>query len=155
MAGDLHPGDNLYTTSTIALNPDTGQIVGHFQYHHNDSWDWDEVRPPILVNMQYNGQTIDGLVHPARDAYLWLLQQTDNGIKFLWAKPFVYQNAFTSIDSETEGRAMIRRTRRPMLPARWWISVPRCGAASIGFLPPTATRRTFSTSRPSTTCAAK
>ncbi len=99
--GDLHPGDNLYTTSTIALNPDTGQIVGHFQYHHNDSWDWDEVRPPILVNMQYQGQTIDGLVHPARDAYLWLLQQTDNGIKFLWAKPFVYQNVFTSIDPET------------------------------------------------------
>jgi alcohol dehydrogenase (cytochrome c) len=99
--GDLHPGDNLYTTSTIALNPDTGKIVTHFQYHHNDSWDWDEVRPPILVNMQYQGQSIDALVHPARDGYLWLLQQTDSGIKYLRAKPFVYQNVFTSIDPET------------------------------------------------------
>jgi len=99
--GDLHPGDNLYTTSTIALNPDTGQVVGHFQYHPNDSWDWDEVRPPILVNLPYQGQTIDALVHPARDGYLWLLQQTDNGIKFLSTKPFVYQNVFTSVDPET------------------------------------------------------
>src|SRR5881296_3648803 len=36
--GDQRPGDNLYTSSTIALNPDTGKLVAHFQYHWNDSW---------------------------------------------------------------------------------------------------------------------
>jgi alcohol dehydrogenase (cytochrome c) len=99
--GDLHPGDNLYTTSTIALNPDTGKIQAHYQYHYNDSWDWDEVRPPLLINMPYNGQMIDALVHPARDGYLWKLQQTDNGIKFISGQPFVYQNAFKNIDPQT------------------------------------------------------
>ena len=34
--GELHPGDNLYTSSTIALNPDNGKIVGYHQYHQND-----------------------------------------------------------------------------------------------------------------------
>ena len=75
------------TTSTpvrpIALDPDTGQIKAYHQYHWNNSWDWDEVRPPMLINMQHNGQTIDALVHPGRDGYLWTLQQTDNGIKFI------------------------------------------------------------------------
>jgi alcohol dehydrogenase (cytochrome c) len=37
--GDQRPGDNLHTSSTIALDPDTGEMKGHFQYHWNDSWD--------------------------------------------------------------------------------------------------------------------
>ena len=35
--GDLHPGDNLYTTSVLALDPDTGKIKAYHQYHPNDS----------------------------------------------------------------------------------------------------------------------
>ena len=42
--GDQRPGDNLYTSSVVALDVNSGQIKGHFQYHPNDSWDWDEVR---------------------------------------------------------------------------------------------------------------
>jgi len=48
--GDKRPGDNLYTTSVIAIDPDSGKIKTHFQYHDNDAWDWDEVDPPILAN---------------------------------------------------------------------------------------------------------
>ena len=50
--GDKRPGDNLYTSSVIALDVATGKIKGHFQYHPNDSWDWDEVSPPILVDFK-------------------------------------------------------------------------------------------------------
>ena len=49
--GDQRPGDNLYTASTIAIDVATGKIKGHHQYHPNDSWDWDEVSPPILVEI--------------------------------------------------------------------------------------------------------
>jgi alcohol dehydrogenase (cytochrome c) len=110
--GDLHPGDNLYTSSTIALDPDTGKVVAYHQYHQNDSWDWDEVRPPVLINMQHDGRTIDALVHPGRDGYLWLLQQTDKGIEYVWGKPFVYQNAFTGLDPET-GRPTYDPAHKP------------------------------------------
>ena len=48
--GDQRPGDNLYTASTLAIDVASGAIKGHFQYHPNDSWDWDEVSPPILVD---------------------------------------------------------------------------------------------------------
>jgi alcohol dehydrogenase (cytochrome c) len=70
--GDQRPGDNLYVASTIAIDVATGQIKGHFQYNPNESWDWDEVSPPILVDYQRNGRTIkDDDV--ARDGYLWFL----------------------------------------------------------------------------------
>jgi alcohol dehydrogenase (cytochrome c) len=110
--GDLHPGDDLYTSSTLALNPDNGKIEGYHQYHWNDSWDWDEIRPPVLINMQHDGQTIDALVHPGRDGYLWTLQQTDNGIKFISGQPFVYQNAFKSLDPQT-GRPTYNDDHKP------------------------------------------
>jgi alcohol dehydrogenase (cytochrome c) len=67
--GDNRPGDNLYTASTIALNVATGAIKGYFQYHPNDSWDYDEVSPPVLIDYQRNGRTIKGLVDVARDGY--------------------------------------------------------------------------------------
>ena len=47
-----HPGDNLYTSSVLALDPDTGKIKTYHQYHQNDSWDWDEVDAPMLVDLQ-------------------------------------------------------------------------------------------------------
>jgi alcohol dehydrogenase (cytochrome c) len=99
--GDQHPGDNLFTSSVVAIDPDTGKIKAYHQYHWNDSWDWDEIDPPMLINMNHNGQMIDALVHPARDGYLWVLQQTDNGINFVSGKPFVGQNVFKSLDPKT------------------------------------------------------
>ena len=68
--GDQRPGDNLYTSSTIAIDVATGKIKGHFQYTPNESFDWDEVSPPILVDFQRNGRTIKGLVDVARDGYM-------------------------------------------------------------------------------------
>jgi alcohol dehydrogenase (cytochrome c) len=143
--GDLHPGDNLYTSSTVALDPGTGQIKYYHQYHWNDSWDWDEVRPPMLINMPYNGQMIDALIHPARDAYFWELQQTDSGIKFLAAWPFSYQNAFTSIDPQT-GRPSYDAAHKPTVgklitfcPSLWggedWVSESYSDQTHLVYVP--------------------
>src|SRR2546425_10466829 len=96
--GDQRPGDNLYTASTIAIDVATGRIKGHHQYHPNDSWDWDEVSPPILVDFQRNGKTIKGLIDVARDGYLWFLERTDSKINFIEGKPYVMQNVFKSLD---------------------------------------------------------
>src|SRR5947209_5309415 len=60
-AGDFHNGDNLYTSSVIALDPDSGALKAYHQYHWNDSWDWDEVTPPMLIDVQRNGRPIKGL----------------------------------------------------------------------------------------------
>ena len=110
--GDQRPGDNLYIASTIAIDVATGAIKGHFQYHPNESWDWDEVSPPILVDYQRNGRTIKGLINVARNGYLWFLERTAGPIKFVEGKPFVNQNVFRSLDPET-GRPDVDPARKP------------------------------------------
>jgi alcohol dehydrogenase (cytochrome c) len=74
--GDQRPGDNLYTSSVVALDVNSGQIKGHFQYHPNDSWDWDEVSPPIVVDYQRDGRTVKGLINVSRSGYIWHLERT-------------------------------------------------------------------------------
>jgi alcohol dehydrogenase (cytochrome c) len=110
--GDQRPGDNLYTSSTIAIDVATGAIKGYHQYHPNDSWDWDEVSPPILVDYQRNGRTIKGLVDVARDGYLWFLERTSGPINFVDGRPFVKQNVFKSLDPKT-GRPDVDPVHKP------------------------------------------
>ena len=110
--GDTRDGDNLYATSVISLDVTTGAIRGHHQYHWNDSWDWDEVSAPLLIDFEREGRTIRGLVHPGRNGYLWFLERQDNGIGFVDAEPYVKQDVFTSIDPGT-GRPTYDETKTP------------------------------------------
>jgi alcohol dehydrogenase (cytochrome c) len=111
--GDQRPGDNLYTSSTIALDPETGKLKGHFQYHQNDSWDWDAMNAPMVIDYQKNGATVKGLFTPARNGYLYWLERRDGGgISFVNASPYVKQNVFKSINPET-GRPEVDETHKP------------------------------------------
>ena len=110
--GDQRPGDNLYTSSTVAIDVASGKIKGHHQYHPNDSWDWDEVSPPILVDFVREGKTIKGLIDVARDGYLWFLERTDGRINFVEGKPYVKHNVFTSLDPRS-GRPNVDPARQP------------------------------------------
>jgi alcohol dehydrogenase (cytochrome c) len=115
--GDQRPGDNLYTNSVVALDVDTGALRAHHQYHWNDSWDWDEVAAPLLIDVPRGGRTVPGLVHAARNGYLWLLERSADRISFIDAKPYVQQNVFTSIDRET-GRPTYDESRKPAVGRR-------------------------------------
>jgi alcohol dehydrogenase (cytochrome c) len=110
--GDKRPGDDLYTGSTLALDLATGQIKGYHQYHPNESWDWDEVTAPLLIDYKHDGKTVKGLIHPARDGYLWWLERTTGPINFVAGKPFVKQNVFQSLDPKT-GRPVVDPVRQP------------------------------------------
>ena len=110
--GDQRPGDNLYTSSTIAIDVATGKIKGHHQYDPNESWDWDEVSPPILVDYQRNGRTVKGLIDVGRDGYLWFLERTSGAINFIEGTPFVRQNVYKSLDPKT-GRPEVDPARKP------------------------------------------
>jgi alcohol dehydrogenase (cytochrome c) len=112
--GDSRPGDNLYSTSVIALDADTGALKAHHQYHWNDSWDWDEVSAPILMDVRRGGRTIKGLVHPARNGYLWLLERGAGAISFVDARPYVKQDVFGRLDPKT-GRPEYNLERKPAL----------------------------------------
>ena len=108
---DTRPGDNLYTTSVVALDINSGEIKGHHQYHWNDAWDWDEVSAPVLMDLERDGQKVKGLVHAGRNGYLWSMERKDNGeIGFIAADKYVAQNVFESIDPETGRPSYVEAT---------------------------------------------
>ena len=110
--GDARPGDNLYSSSVIALDPGTGELKAYHQYHWNGSWDWDEVSAPLLIDFQRDGRTVNGMIHPGRNGYLWFLEREADQIKFVDANPYVYQDVFTSIDPVT-GRPEYDMSKKP------------------------------------------
>ena len=111
--GDQRPGDNLYTSSTVALDGDTGKIKGHFQYHQNESWDWDAMNAPMLLDFKTDTGSTTGLLTPQRNGYLyWLGRHNDGSISYLKSEAYVPQNVFKSIDPET-GRPDVDLAHKP------------------------------------------
>jgi alcohol dehydrogenase (cytochrome c) len=109
--GETHPGDNLYSTSVLALDPDSGKMKSYFQYHQNDSWDWDEVDAPMLIDLQRDGRTIKSLVHPGRNAIFWVLERKPEGIKYVAGWPFVYTDVWKGIDPN--GKPIVDPAHKP------------------------------------------
>jgi alcohol dehydrogenase (cytochrome c) len=85
--GSERLGDNLYSDSILALDPQTGRLKWHFQYTPHDVWDWDAQQPPVLVDTSWQGQPRRLLLHANRNGFFYVLDRTDG--KLLLAKPFV------------------------------------------------------------------
>ena len=110
--GEARSGDNLYTNSVLAIDPEDGTLKGYHQYHWNGSWDWDEVDAPLVIDIERGDRTIPALVHPGRDGYLWILERKPESIGFVDGYPYVYQNVFTGLDAVT-GRPSYDMSHKP------------------------------------------
>ena len=108
----LRKGDNLYSTSVVALDVDTGKLKGYHQYHWNDAWDWDEVSAPLLIDTTVNGKAVKTAVHAGRNGYLWVLERTADKINYLASHKYVLNDVFTGVDSKT-GRPSYDPTKIP------------------------------------------
>jgi acido-empty-quinoprotein group A len=86
-AAQSRKGDNLYTCSIVALNPDTGKMAWYYQVSPHDTHDWDNVETPVLIDGTFAGQPRKMLAQAARNGYYVLLDRT-NG-KHLVTAPFV------------------------------------------------------------------
>ncbi len=103
---------NLYTTSTLAINPDTGKIVWHFQHTPHDAWDYDGVNELVLVDLDIGGQKTPVALKADRNGFFYVLDRR-NG-KLISAKPFVDINWATGFDMAT-GRPIENPDKRPRL----------------------------------------
>ncbi len=94
------PGDNLYTTSILAINADTGKIAWHYQTVPNDAWDYDAVAELVLFDLKKNGKVIKAGAQANKNGFFYVLDRT-NG-KLLSAEPFVRKVTWASgIDMKT------------------------------------------------------
>ena len=87
--GSVRPGDDLYTASLLAIDPDTGKLKWYFQFTPHDLYDYDGVETPVLVDMEYQGKPRKLIVEANRNGYIYVLDRT-NG-KFLSATQFAEQ----------------------------------------------------------------
>jgi len=109
LAGEGRPGDNLYTCSIVALNPDTGKLAWHFQPSPHDVHDWDAVETPVLFDAEFEGKKRKLLAQASRNGFYFLLDRT-NG-QYLAAAPFIDQTWATGVDAH--GRPMAKPEATP------------------------------------------
>lgn len=89
-------GDNLYLGSIVALNPDTGKYVWHYQETPGDNWDYTSVQDLILADLKIDGKLRQVVMHAPKNGFFFVVDRT-NG-KFISAKNFVDVNWATGYD---------------------------------------------------------
>jgi len=109
LTGKTRPGDDLYTCSIVALNPDTGKLAWAFQPSPHDTHDWDAVETPVLVDGDFHGEAKKMLMQTSRNGYFFVLDRT-NGKNLLTA-PFGPVNWTLGIDKE--GRPVPNPAKEP------------------------------------------
>jgi alcohol dehydrogenase (cytochrome c) len=85
--GQVRPGDNLYTDSLVALDPDTGALRWHFQFTPHDTHDWDSNEVPVLANLTLGGRERKVVMMANRNGFFYVLDRLSG--EFLLGKPFV------------------------------------------------------------------
>ena len=73
--GGFHPGDNLFSTTLIALDVETGERVWHYQMVHHDIWNYDTPTAPILMDVTVDGQEIPGVFQVTKQAFVYALNR--------------------------------------------------------------------------------
>lgn len=75
-AGAPRKGDNLYTCSLIALDPDTGKMKWYFQFTPHDTHDWDAQSWPVLIDIPWQGKMRKVVLHANRNGFFYVLDRS-------------------------------------------------------------------------------
>ena len=95
--GDVRPGDNPWTCSIVALNPDTGEMKWGFQATPHDTHDWDASEVPVLADAMFGGSPRKLLLQASRNGYFYVLDRVTG--KNLLTTPFTTANWAKGIDA--------------------------------------------------------
>jgi len=101
--GGDREGDNLYTSSLVALDADTGKLRWHYQFTPHDTHDWDATQVPVLADLPLGGQNRKVVMFANRNGFFYTLDRVTG--KVIVAKPFI----------ETTWAKEIGPTGRPIL----------------------------------------
>ncbi len=95
-AGEERLGDNLYTSSVVALEAKTGRLKWYYQFTPHDTHDWDAVQPMVLADEMWEGKPRKLLLHGDRNGIFYVLDRTNGQVlktgqlstKVTWVKGF-------------------------------------------------------------------
>ncbi len=92
--GDERQGDNLYSSSVVALDPQTGKLRWYFQFTPHDLHDWDATETPMLVDTKFQGRDRKLLIQANRNGFFYVLDRVTG--QFLLGEPFVKKLTWAS-----------------------------------------------------------
>ena len=107
---EQRPGDNKWTVSTFARDPDTGQAKWAYQVGPHDEQDYDGVNEHIVLDLKIDGKNRKVIVHAARNGYMYVMDRMTG--KIISAEPFVPTNVYSDINEET-GRPILNKSKVP------------------------------------------
>jgi alcohol dehydrogenase (cytochrome c) len=107
--GGDRKGDNLYTDSLIAFDPDTGKMRWHFQFTPWDEHDWDATHVPILTDMNIAGKPRKVVLVGNRNGFFYVIDRT-NG-QYIQGRP--YAKTTWAIELDRTGRPIELPNQRP------------------------------------------
>ncbi|HEV7444456.1 MAG TPA: PQQ-dependent dehydrogenase, methanol/ethanol family [Steroidobacteraceae bacterium] len=114
-------GDNLFIASIIALRPDTGEYVWHFQESPGESWDFSAAQHIMLADLQINGKLRHVLMQAPKNGFFYVLDRETGA--FIAARPFATVNWALSLDPDS-GRPTENPQARYGETGKPWVSLP-------------------------------
>jgi quinohemoprotein ethanol dehydrogenase len=114
-------GDNLFTASIIAVRPDTGEYVWHFQNTPGESWDYSAVQQMTLADLMIDGKVRQVIMQAPKNGFFYVLDRATG--EFISAQPYTAVNWATGVDPKTgrpteDPKARYGETGKP------WIAMP-------------------------------
>jgi len=106
--GDNRAGDNLYSNSVVALDPDTGRLKWHFQFTPHDEFDYDATQIPVLADIELRGRMRKVMLWANRNGYWYVLDRATG--EFLSGKPFTKVTWTTGLDAKGRPENVVRPT---------------------------------------------
>lgn len=112
-------GDNLFLSSIVALNPDTGEYVWHYQTTPGDTWDYTATQHMILADLKIDGETRKVILQAPKNGFFYVLDRASG--RFVSAEPYVRVNWATHVDPKTgrpvETKEQYREKEKLTLPS--------------------------------------
>lgn len=119
-------GDHLFLSSIVALKPETGEYVWHYQEVQRDSWDYTAVQQITVADLTIDGKERHVIMQAPKNGYFYVLDAATG--ELISAKPFVPLNWSTGIDMKT-GRPIMNPAARYDVTGKGFIAVPHYGGA--------------------------
>lgn len=114
-------GDNLFLSSIVALRPDSGEYVWHYQTTPTDNWDYTATQHIILAELPIDGQPRKVLMQAPKNGFFYVLDRETG--KLLSATPFATLNWASGVDLET-GRPKINPDAYYSATGKPWLALP-------------------------------
>lgn len=144
-------GDNLYLNSIVALNPDTGDYIWHYQETPADNWDYTSTAQIMLATMQWHGQTRKVIWHAPKNGFFFVIDR-ETGVP-LSIEPYSHTNWATHYDKatwrpvETPEATYQKYPGTTIIPgsfgAHSWHPMAHNPATGLVYFPVTATQTTY------------